>query len=45
MLPLDEKDPTFENEAAWDYITTELIGENDRKTVLHYLKGETRPLV
>ena len=45
MLSLEEKDPAFGNEAAWDYIATELIGENDRKAVLHYLKGETRPLV
>ena len=45
MLSLKERDPAFGNEAAWDYIATELIGENDRKAVLHYLKGETRPLV
>ena len=45
MLSIEERDPAFGNEAAWDYIATELIGENDRKAVLHYLKGETRPLV
>ena len=45
MLSLEERDPAFGNEAAWDFIATELIGENDRKAVLHYLKGETRPLV
>ena len=45
MLSLDKRDPAFGNEAAWDFIATELIGENNRKAVLHYLKGETRPLV
>ena len=45
MLSLEERDPAFGNEAAWDFIATELIGENNRKAVLHYLKGEMRPLV
>ena len=45
MLSLDKRDPAFGNKAAWDFIATELIGENGRKAVLHYLKGETRPLV
>ena len=45
MLSLEERDPSFGNKAAWDFIATELIGENKRKDVLHYLKGETRPLV
>ena len=45
MLSLDERDPASGNEAAWDFIATELIGENNRKAVLHYLNGETRPLV
>ena len=45
MLSLDKGDPTFGNEAAWDYIATELIGENDCKAVSHYLKGEIRTLV
>ena len=38
MLSLDERDPTFGNEDAWDYVATELIGENNRKSVLHFLK-------
>ena len=45
MLSLEERDPAFGIKAAWDFIATELIGENDCKAVLHYLKGETRPLV
>ena len=45
MLSLDERDPAFGNEAAWDFIATELIGEKNRKAFLHCLKGETRPLV
>ena len=45
MLSWDKRNPAFGNEAAWDFIATELIGENNRKVVLHYLKGETRPLV
>ena len=39
MLSLDERDPAFGNEAAWDFIATELIGENDRKAVLYYIEG------
>ena len=45
MLSLEERDPAFGNKAAWDFIATELLGENDRKAIFHYLKGETRPLV
>ena len=45
MLSLDERDPTFGYEAAWNNIATELIGEDNRKAVLHYLKGKIRPLV
>ena len=45
MLSLEERDSAFSNKAAWDFIARELIGENDLKAVLHYLKGETRPLV
>ena len=45
MLSLEKWDPTLGNKAAWDYIATELVGENDRKANLHYFKGETRPLV
>ena len=45
MLSLKERDPTFGNKAAWDYIATELIGENNCKDILHYLIGETRPHV
>ena len=45
MLSLDKRDTAFGNKAAWDFIATELIGENDHKAVLHFLKGETRPLV
>ena len=45
VLSSEEKDPTFGNKAAWDFIATELIGENDCNAFLHYLKGETRPIV
>ena len=45
MLSLEERDPAFGNKAALDFIAIELIGDNDHKAVLHYLKGETRPLV
>ena len=45
MLSLEERDPTFGNKAVWGYIAIELTGENDCKAVLHYLIGETRPLV
>ena len=37
MLSLNEREPNFGNKAAWDYIATEIIGENDRKAVFHYL--------
>ena len=45
MLSLYERDPTFSKEEAWDLIATELIGDNDRKAALHFLKGETFQLV
>ena len=35
MLSLEERDPNFGNKAAYDFIATELIGENDHKAVLH----------
>ena len=35
MLSLEERDPAFGNKAAWDFIATELLGENDLKAVLH----------
>ena len=38
MLSLDERDPGFGNIAAWDFIATELIGDNNRKAVLIILK-------
>ena len=37
FLSLDKRDPNFGNKAAWNYIATELIGENNCKSVLHYL--------
>ena len=30
ILYLEERDPTFGNKAAWDFIAAELIEENDR---------------
>ena len=45
IMSLEERDPAFGNKAAWDFIATELIGENDCKALLHFLKVEKRPQV
>ena len=43
LLSLDERYPAFGNEAAWDFIETELIGENNCKAVSIILKERQDP--
>ena len=37
-LSLDKRDPAFGNKAAWDFITTELLGEIDPRPFSVILK-------
>ena len=44
MLESEERDENFSNKEAWDYISTYLCGEDDRKSCCFFLRGETGPL-
>ena len=44
MLEAEERDKNLGNREAWEYISTYLCGENDRKSCCHFLRGETQAL-
>ena len=44
MLESEERDENFGNKEAWDYISTYLCGEDDRKSCCFFLRGETGPM-
>ena len=44
MLEMEEPNEDFGCTEAWDYISTYLCGENDRKSCYHFLWGETQAL-
>ena len=44
MLEAEEPNKDFGSIEAWEYISTYLCGENDRKFCCHFLRGETQAL-
>ena len=44
MLEAEESNKDFGSVEAWEYISTYLCGENDRKSCCHFLRGETQAL-
>ena len=44
MLEAEEPNKDFGSVKAWEYISTYLCGENDRKSCCHFLNGETQAL-
>ena len=42
MLEAEELNKDFGSVEAWEYISTYLSGENDRKYCCHFLRGETQ---
>ena len=44
MLEAEEPNKDFGSIEAWEYISTYLCGENDRKSCCHFLRGETKAL-
>ena len=44
MLEAEEPNEDFGSTEAWEYISTYLCGENDRKSCCHFLRGETQAL-
>ena len=44
MLEAEEPNKDFRSIEAWEYISTYLCGENDRKSCCHILRGETQAL-
>ena len=41
MLEAEEPNKDFGCVEAWEYISTYLCGENDRKSCCHFLRGKT----
>ena len=41
MLETEERDNSFGNKEAWDYIGTCLCGEDDCKSCCYFLQGES----
>ena len=44
MLEAEEPNKDFGSIEAWEYISTNLCGENDQKSCCHFLRGETQAL-
>ena len=44
MLGSPERDETFGNLEAWEYMETYLFSERDYQACIHYLKGEAQAL-
>ena len=45
MLESPERDETFGNLEAWEYMETYLCGKRDYQACIHYLRGEAQALV